>query len=62
MNKEELKPCPFCGKEGLLIRECNIPGEEWVQYYVMCDFVKCGTYQCKYFTREDAIKGWNKRI
>lgn len=64
MTEPELKPhpCAFCKNEGLLIRECNPPSEEYVMYYVMCNIEHCVKQAKKYYTANDAINDWNKRV
>lgn len=52
----ELLKCPFCEKDGLLIKECNLPDEEYVMYYILCDYSPYDTRTKKFHTREDAIE------
>ena len=49
---EELKPCPFCGKEKITIEE------RW-QYFGYC--VNCGCEGPNAPTKRQAISAWNKR-
>ena len=63
MNFKELKPCPFCGSEAILITSSTI---YWNNYSVVCDGAKdgdCaglgGSATCE--TEEDAIFSWNCR-
>lgn len=54
---EELKPCPFCGSEDVVLQESIIyPGE----YYVCCNV--CGILTNRYSNRSLAISAWNKRV
>jgi Lar family restriction alleviation protein len=57
-----IKNCPFCGNEGLLARECTIPDEDYVMYYILCNSETCDTHTGKFFTRESAIQHWNRRV
>lgn len=52
----ELKPCPFCGSEAILIK--NGAG----CYQVAC--FKCEVRQCAYVykTKESSIEAWNRRV
>lgn len=56
---KELKKCPFCGGEAMLIYDEILKG--W--------FVCCGNINCKiephswyYDAKEDAIEAWNRRV
>ena len=49
----ELKPCPFCGREAVVKRSSDF------RYYVMCG--KCEVKTHKYIVKSDAIKAWNRR-
>lgn len=65
MQKKQLKDCPFCGKEGMLmmIPKHHISGG---MYVVGCneDF-KClcniNHINAVYVTEDEAIKAWNRR-
>ena len=52
---DEVKPCPFCGGEALLIN----------MKYSKKIFVKCKDHCCEqdliYKTEEEAIEAWNRR-
>ena len=53
----EIKPCPFCGKRGIL-------GQTILNYYVVrCTNEKCNMIVQHHIgtTREEAIKTWNTR-
>lgn len=53
----ELKPCPFCGKEPV-IRKTD-------EYFVIeCNNLKCPVFVAVRFrlTEKEAIKAWNKRV
>ena len=56
----ELKPCPFCGKEGKVKQEHFTSIEDCKLDYVMCE--KCGIY-FETYTRDDvdAVTIWNTR-
>ena len=47
---EELKPCPFCGGEAIII----------LDLYVQCKI--CGAKGQAYFRRYEAIRKWNTRV
>ena len=55
-ERDELKPCPFCGERAILRRDSS-----------GC-YVKCNNGMCKvmlttwyYETEEEAITAWNRR-
>ena len=55
-NKEELKPCPFCGQ---------IPETRWDYKefgYEEGYNIKCCFVYIKFIFKEDAIDAWNKRV
>lgn len=50
----ELKPCPFCGSDGAVVRM-------GVSYFVMCETCTC----CRvkgYGSEAAAIEAWNTRV
>ena len=56
-TEKQLKPCPFCGYEGRLVKNC-----------ISTYFVECPNEKCKVRlttlpqdTAKEAIKAWNKR-
>lgn len=53
MSEIELKPCPFCGSEGVI---CNRFEDV---YYVEC--LCCSAKVESYNGLEDAVAGWNAR-
>lgn len=53
MSEIELKPCPFCGSEGVI---CNRFEDV---YYVEC--LSCSAKVESYNGLEDAVAGWNTR-
>ena len=67
----ELKPCPFCGGEKLIITSCieleecnNFEECECMPYYIICcDFRQggCGAASAYCQSEEEAIEAWNKR-
>ena len=67
----ELKPCPFCGGEKIIITDCrelekcNNFGkcESIHSYTVCCDFRQggCGATSGYRSNEEDAIEAWNRR-
>jgi Lar family restriction alleviation protein len=59
----DIKPCPFCGSEAIVITSSTI---YWENYAVMCDGSKDGNCaglggSSKYDTEEEAIDKWNQR-
>ena len=54
----ELKPCPFCGGDGVIVKyklSEKIPFESWRAYCPKCS-------HCTYYREEkDAIEAWNRR-
>lgn len=62
---EKLKPCPFCGRKPIRVREHYVPGTALIYYSVECKaqaskcFVKPKTNWCK--SEEEAIEAWNRR-
>ena len=51
---EELKPCPFCGGEAILVHLNE------VNEYVEC--VDCNAESALYDRRIQAIEAWNSRV
>lgn len=53
---EQLKPCPFCGGEGVLVKDRTYT------YWIRCR--KCGVRQpyTKYNAPYEAIEAWNRRV
>ena len=68
---KELKPCPFCGNEKLIITTCeelelcdNLEKCECIPCYtVCCDFHQggCGAASGYRQTESEAIEAWNRR-
>lgn len=54
----ELKPCPFCGGNGIVI-EGYPRTYPRTNYYVACD--KCKTTSDTYKDKEKAVAAWNRR-
>ena len=53
-----LKPCPFCGGEGLLVTDLELPDNPQA---IECQ--KCGVTTDDYYCGEiKAINAWNKRV
>lgn len=57
-----LKPCPFCGDEGVLssYRSCDCCGKEW-NGKVTCQNEACGAEVSHFDSNADAIAAWNTR-
>ena len=51
----DLKPCPFCGSQILFLERT-----ETNKCYIAC--VECGSRSGNYWTKQDAIEAWNRRI
>ena len=59
MNKEDLKPCPFCGSEKVAVIRHKFRYLE-VSYGIECP--DCNTQSYQFFkTRQEAIDAWNTR-
>lgn len=72
MDKIKLKPCPFCGREDILIElQCDIlmldedECGEWdrTHFAVVCNAISggCTASLFGFLTKEDAAAAWNKR-
>ena len=62
MRNEELKPCPFCGKEPELR---TLSGNQSTYYYIECRNFDCLLYcytKHKYENYQQAIEAWNRRV
>lgn len=55
MSAEELRPCPFCGKDETILKEEN--GAQ----YISCCYCGSGVYGPPTGEKEDAIEFWNDR-
>jgi len=61
MPEPKLKPCPFCGMEGVIKFDdtpCYHGSTGW--YFVQC--AKCGAESGYKNEESEAIKAWNKRV
>lgn len=62
--KSELEcfPCPFCGKEAMVIRNVRIKRHD--RYKVICPIARggCGASSDWYPWEELAVKNWNRRV
>lgn len=55
----KLKPCPFCGAEGKIIKgENKYPREVW--YHACCSNLCC-ELGCTHSRKTDAVNAWNRR-
>lgn len=60
MTENELKNCPFCGGEAVLIEFTTLPTLR--HYSPRCKDAKCvGFSWHKFYDREMAIHAWNRR-
>ena len=59
----ELKPCPFCGSEKLVILE-EVAYGNILNYAVCCDFDHggCGATSGYRISEKEAIEAWNRRV
>ena len=58
--EEEMKPCPFCGKEATMDRVLGIAcGHKW--WWVRCSDIRCIRQPIQYETRKAAVAAWNRR-
>ena len=58
MNNDELKTCPFCGKQAYL--KDYYHGDDGESFYVFCS--GCYTETFEYPTVHEAVEAWNKRV
>lgn len=56
----ELKPCPFCGDENILIMDITFKQGIFPNFYAIC--FECSTRGYLYSTKQEAIDAWNKRV
>ncbi len=62
---EELKQCPFCGEEGVIIENIGRSVGAKKKYHAACNNDKCGIYGGLlpwYRTKQEAIAAWNRRV
>ena len=58
---EELKPCPFCGGQGVVDTQERFPdGPDNLAYFVSC--IQCACQGPWMKSEGSAIKFWNMRI
>ena len=56
----DLKPCPFCGSDAVMITHKHIPSG--FDYTPRCTSVSCpGRIYKKYSYKDYAIRAWNRR-
>jgi len=58
MSEEKLRNCPFCGGEASVYESGYMYTAP--SYYVCCD--ECGSGTTVFYTEEEAIEAWNKRV
>ncbi len=54
-GNDELSPCPFCGSKDIRVDNLIDPDD----FFVHC--MECWIQQIADYTREEAIRRWNKR-
>jgi Lar family restriction alleviation protein len=58
--REKLKPCPFCGGDGV-IKECALSiNADGILAWVSCK--KCGASAGLQDTEKEAVSVWNDRV
>lgn len=55
MNKQRLKPCPFCGG-----KPKRMGDKIWNDYWIVCS--KCGVTTPRLCSKEEVNDLWNKRV
>ena len=55
----ELKPCPFCGRNGITIMARFPFYNEMTCYYALCSC--CGARSASHIEEQLAIEAWNRR-
>lgn len=55
-----LKPCPFCGGEGMLF-SAQFGAEKTPRYNTCCRDCSCDL-KWEFFSKEEAIAAWNRRV
>lgn len=57
----ELKPCPFCGSDNVMVDETFVDAQNdpYMEYEVICFDCENRTKPCD--TAQDAIARWNRR-
>ena len=63
---EPLKPCPFCGEDGVMFEDYrfkNNPEDMWLVYGVQCSNSDCIMHQTQKFYSNEylARRAWNQR-
>jgi len=64
MAKHDLKPCPFCGRHGVLQKQVwHYSGEPKDHFGVHCANTHCcgGRLGYHWLTKGGAIRAWNRR-
>ena len=56
-ERDELKPCPFCGRKAILRRDSH-------GCYIGCENGMCSVLPTTWYyeTEEEAITAWNRRV
>jgi Lar family restriction alleviation protein len=58
----ELKPCPFCGGDTVMIPGYETDGKKtYVPNWFVAKCCNCYCMTAKLYTEQDAISAWNKR-
>ena len=62
---EELKPCPFCGKEAFIFERACGDSLNDIFFEIGCKTYECIMEEGSDFicdTKEESIEAWNKRV
>jgi Lar family restriction alleviation protein len=60
--REEIKPCPFCGKQGIIQTRYDEMTGNPLLYFVQCSLGCQAKAGCSIESKNDAINIWNRRI
>ena len=60
MSKDKLKPCPFCGGDGMIVTLRMPDSGEPREHYGCC--IKCNATSAWSLNKQEAIDNWNRRV
>lgn len=58
---EELKPCPFCGSNEILVHASHFAMQDGPRYRVRCKRCSC-ELTWSFTSMEDLTAAWNRRV